>query len=163
MKPVQLSQLEITDNFVYVSSEQTATTYAYERRVEIPDPKSVMKLINEIIRLSRSKGIKIKNQAKAKQAIKALTPLIPSLTIKYNQLFDEHKAFWEQYVNFDKKIIENYDCEQTEPIYELRNKCRAMFYRSEPLSQLCERKMHLDEVLAKVKESSGGNSTYALF
>ena len=119
MKPVQLSQLEITNDFVYVSSEQTATTYAYERREEIPSPESVMKLVNEVIRLARSKGIKIKNQSKAKQAIKALAPLTPSLAVKYNQLFDEHKAFWESYVDFDSKTIVNYDYEETKPIYDL--------------------------------------------
>ena len=124
----------------------SSTSFAGDKRIDIPTVKSVQEKLKAVIKLARSSGTKLKNQKATKDALAKLEPSVPALTQTYNELFDKAVAFWKTKVDLESKTIPNYSPEAMEEGYDLRNQMWAMFYRSQPLSQLLEIHNRLDEI-----------------
>jgi len=141
----------------------SSTSFAGDQRIDIPTVKSVQEKLKAVIKLARSNGTKLKNQKATKDELAKLEPSVPALTQTYNELFDKAVVFWKEKVDLESKTIPNYSPEAMEEGYEIRNQIWAMFYRSQPLSQLLEIHNRLDEIEQTITRSENPeNITFSL-
>ncbi|EGR2232239.1 hypothetical protein DZF79_28990 [Vibrio parahaemolyticus] len=141
----------------------SSTSFAGDKRSDIPTVKSVQEKLKAVIKLARSNGTKLKNQKATKDKLAKLESSVPALTQTYNELFDKAVIFWKSKVDLESKTIPNYSPEAMKEGYELRNQMWAMFHRSQPLSQLLEIHNRLDEIEQTITRSENPeNITFSL-
>ncbi|MFS1428208.1 hypothetical protein LMH73_013870 [Vibrio splendidus] len=150
---------EITADFVYVTSNETATSYSYIRRHEFLSAKETIALFKATIKIARTKGVKVQGQKKICDQLTELAMNTPLLIQQYNKLFDTVRDFWTSYTDMDSKTIPNYDNNVIEPIYDVRNKLMAMTYRNAPLGILMQLNSTIQEMNETVKELDSSNES----
>lgn len=136
----------------------SSTSFAGDVRIDIPSVKSVQDKLKSVIKLARTHGTKIKGQKAKKDQLAALESTVPALIKKYHELFDAAVEFWKSKVDVESRTIPNYSPEAIKEGYELRNQMWAMFYRDQPLNQLCEINNRLSEIEHKILHAENPSS-----
>ncbi|EJG0764924.1 hypothetical protein C4G84_RS13960 [Vibrio parahaemolyticus O5:K30] len=130
-----------------------STSFAGEKRIDIPSVKALQDKLKSVIQLARTHGAKIKGQKAMKSELSSLDSTVSDLTVKYHALFDSAVDFWKGKVDLSSKTIPNYNIDALNDGYEIRNKMMELFHHDQPLSKILEVNRRLSDIENSIMRS----------
>ena len=155
MNIINLNHFEINPDVVLVIGN--STVFSDETRRSIQSPQETLALFKELTKDAGGLGIKIVNKKTTSDKLNQLLTSAPDKIIEYNTLFDQCVSFWSEFCHCEGSQLHYQSYSDFDAGYELRDKIRFMFHRSQALRELCDIQINLKKLSMIIKQNSTSN------